>query len=318
MKGFDAEFRDLDHYIRVITDRIWEGRRLDDIRRYYSTDCAVETPASVTVGVEPVIEGTRATLAAFPDRRLLAEDIVVSGDEDGGFLSSHRILSPMTHAGAGGFGPPTGRPVFARTIADCVCIDNRVVHEWLVRDQGAIVRQIGLQPRELAQRWLDERGGFRKAAMPPAPSPYRSFVDPDATAQAYAEAWRQLWTSGLVAALDATHAANAICALPGGESAVDSLARSRYWADWTGALREVRFELEHLVANARPGRATTLAMRWRVQAVHAGPGRFGAPGGRPVEVMGICHADVEDGRIVREWVLVDEVATWMQVLALRA
>ena len=32
MKGFDAEFHDLDHYIRVITDRIWEGRRLEDIR----------------------------------------------------------------------------------------------------------------------------------------------------------------------------------------------------------------------------------------------------------------------------------------------
>ncbi len=36
MRGFDAEFRNLDHYIRVITDRIWEGGRIDDIRTYYS------------------------------------------------------------------------------------------------------------------------------------------------------------------------------------------------------------------------------------------------------------------------------------------
>ena len=72
MKGFDAEFQNLDHYIRVITDRIWEGRQLDEIRRYYSADCAVETPSSVSIGVEPVIAGTRATLLAFPDRRLLA------------------------------------------------------------------------------------------------------------------------------------------------------------------------------------------------------------------------------------------------------
>ena len=49
MKGFDAEFRDLDHYIRVITDRIWEGRRIDDIRLYYAADCAVETPSGVTI-----------------------------------------------------------------------------------------------------------------------------------------------------------------------------------------------------------------------------------------------------------------------------
>ncbi len=314
MKGFDAEFRDLDRYIRVITDRIWEGRRLDDIRRYYSADCAVETPAAVTIGVEPVIDGTRATLIAFPDRRLLAEDIIVSGDEHGGFLSSHRILSPMTHAGLGSFGPPTGRPVFARTIADCVCIDNRIVHEWLVRDQAAIARQIGLSPRDLAQRWLNERGGFHKAAMPPAPAPYRSFIDTDAAAQAYAQAYGRLWTEGLTSALHAIHAAHAICALPGAEAAVDDSSRSRFWADWLAALREARFNLEHLVANAREGRATAIAMRWRVQAVHAGPGRFGAPSGKAVEILGICHAEVEHGRVVREWVLIDEVALWMQVL----
>ncbi|MFM2187226.1 MAG: hypothetical protein RIR43_1798, partial [Pseudomonadota bacterium] len=80
MKGFDPEFQNLDHYIRVITDRIWEGRRLEDIRRYYGGDCAVETPSSVSIGIEPVIEGTRRTLQAFPDRRLLAEDVIISGD----------------------------------------------------------------------------------------------------------------------------------------------------------------------------------------------------------------------------------------------
>ncbi|MFN8985912.1 MAG: hypothetical protein ACK5VR_06330, partial [Burkholderiales bacterium] len=48
MAGFDGEVRDLDHYIRVITERIWEGRRIGDIRRYYSDPCPVETPSSVS------------------------------------------------------------------------------------------------------------------------------------------------------------------------------------------------------------------------------------------------------------------------------
>ena len=63
MKGFDAEFSNLDHYIRVITARIWEGRRIDDIRLYYSDPCVVETPMSVSSPVEDVVTGTRATLA---------------------------------------------------------------------------------------------------------------------------------------------------------------------------------------------------------------------------------------------------------------
>ena len=160
LRGFDAEFRDLDHYIRVITDRIWEGGRIDDIRTYYSDPCIVDTPSSVSTTVQAVIDGTRATLAMFPDRRLLAEDIIQSGDADGGFLSSHRIISTMTHRGDGVFGPATGQRVHARTIADCVCKDNQIVHEWLVRDQGAIALQIGLQPRALAQQWLNQRGGW--------------------------------------------------------------------------------------------------------------------------------------------------------------
>ncbi len=44
MRGFDAEFRDLDHYIRVITDRIWEQRRIEDIRLYYGEPCIVGPP----------------------------------------------------------------------------------------------------------------------------------------------------------------------------------------------------------------------------------------------------------------------------------
>ena len=42
--GFDPEFDDLEHYILAITERIWEGRRIGDIDRYYSSDCVVEPP----------------------------------------------------------------------------------------------------------------------------------------------------------------------------------------------------------------------------------------------------------------------------------
>ena len=162
MRGFDAEFHDLPIYIRVVTERIWEGRRVDDIPRYYSDPCIVETPLGVSTTVADVIAGTRATLKMFPDRRLLAEDIIVSGDDAGGYLSSHRIISPMTHLGDGNFGPATGKRVHARTIADCVCKDNRIIREWLVRDHSAIAYATGSMPHTLITRWLAERGGWHK------------------------------------------------------------------------------------------------------------------------------------------------------------
>jgi hypothetical protein len=42
-------------------------------------------------------EGTRAVLAAFPDRTLVGEAVIWSGDEEEGYLSSHRITSHATH-----------------------------------------------------------------------------------------------------------------------------------------------------------------------------------------------------------------------------
>ena len=323
MKGFDAEFTDLDHYIRVITDRIWEGRQIDDIRLYYSDDCAVETPSNVSIGIEPVIAGTKATLVTFPDRRLLAEDVIISGDENNGFLSSHRIFSPMTHAGDGSFGPPSNKAVYARTIADCVCINNRIVHEWLVRDQAAIARQIGLNEKIIAQRWLAQAAGSQKAVMPPAPSGYFSVIDHDPTAQRYAAVYQSLWSSVRSAdnplnriekCLAGAYQARAIVAVPGGETCVGLAPLAQFWLMLRQALPNATLSIEHLIANHREGRATSVAIRWRVASTLEGLGRYGQPTGAPVEVMGIAHADFVDNKIVREWILFDDVAIWMQIL----
>jgi hypothetical protein len=45
-----------------------------------------------------------ATLAEFPDRQLLGEDVIWSGTPEEGMLSSHRIISTATHLGDGVYG----------------------------------------------------------------------------------------------------------------------------------------------------------------------------------------------------------------------
>jgi predicted ester cyclase len=115
-------------------------------------------------------------------------------------------------------------------------------------------------------------------------------------------------------ALRHTHAGDVMAALPGGEMAVGLDAIQAFWRGMTEALAATGIQIEHLVANERPGRATAVAARWRVQARHAGDGRYGRATGRAVEVLGISHADLEAGRIVREWHLIDDVAIWMQLL----
>lgn len=323
MRGFAAEFRDLDHYIRVITERIWEGRRIDDIRLYYSDPCVVETAMSVSTSIEDVINGTCATLAMFPDRRLLAEDVIASGDADGGFLSSHRIISTMTHTGDGSFGKASGRRIHVRTIADCVCKDNRIVHEWLVRDQAAIALQIGTTPQALARVWLDQRGGWTKPVAGPAPAGYVSHISTEPLAVRYAQMVQALaHGTGDVASLydGAAHQIG-----PGEASSYGHAEIAASWRSVFGALQVQQFTLEHLAVQrdmANTGRPDRVALRFRTQTLHtaqaAGAGRYGTGSGRPVELLGIVHAEFVQGRVMREWLLLDDVAVWMQVLAPQA
>ncbi len=325
MRGFHVEFQNLDQYIRVITDRIWEGRRIDDIRQYYSDPCVVETPSSVSTSLQAVIDGTKATLAMFPDRRLLAEDVIQSGDAAGGFLSSHRIISPMTHLGDGAFGTATGKGVQVRTIADCVCKDNRIVHEWLVRDQGAIALQIGMTPKSLAQYWLNQRGDFAKPVAGAAPAGYVSHVSTQSQAQDYAQSIQAL-SCGDASAMDvydeAVHHLG-----PNGSTRYGHLQTLAFWAHLFSNFSVQSFVVEHLVLQNDPSRPTRIAMRWRARALHTFSNKFAQCRGdmvkpsyekdtnREVEIMGINHAEMVHGKVIREWVLVDDVALWMQVLS---
>lgn len=316
MKNFDPEFKNLEHYIRVITDRIWEGRRFEDIPRYYSDPCVVETPSSVSTSVDEVIAGTKVTLGMFPDRRLLAEEVIESGDEEGGFLSSHRLISPMTHRGDGLFGPATGRKIHVRTIADCVCKDNRIIHEWLVRDQAAIALQIGLEPRALAQTWLNQRGGWNKPVADAPPTGYRSHLSGNALALAYANAIERFAQGQDPTSAIYDEAVHHIG--PGGVTRFGHLEVREFWQSVFGALRVTNFKVEHLAYNTGGGKADRVAVRWRADTQHENSGfdstRYGPATARRVELMGINHVEIVNGRVVREWVLIDDVAVWMQVL----
>ena len=83
----------------------------------------------------------------------------------------------------------------------------------------------------------------------------------------------------------------------------------------TAAFSGATLHIDSLCERIEPGRTPRVAMRWRVVGQHVGGGRYGAPTGQAVEILGITHAEVHAGRILREWVLVDEVALWMQLLA---
>jgi hypothetical protein len=320
MQGFHAEFRNLDDYIRVITDRIWEGRQIETIRDYYSDPCGVITPSGATTDVQSVIDSTRATLAQFPDRRLLAEDVIEAGNAQEGFLSSHRIISTMTHLGNGNFGQATGKKIHVRTVADCVCKDNRIVHEWLVRDQGAIAAAIGTTPEALARQWL----AARSTPVLPLPQPatpiwWRDPMSDEPIAANYAERIGQMLTG---TGFDEALYDEAACSLaPVNTTLYGRQEIKDFYADYASCISAPSYQIESITfmpVSSSSGRPPRVALRWRLKGKHTGQGKFGVSLGNSVNILGINHAEFVNingqWQVHREWVLIDEVAVWMQVL----
>jgi len=318
MPGFDPKFETPEGYIIAMTREIWEGRGVEELDHYYSPDIPVRYPGGFTIGNKPVIDATWSTLDEFPDRQLLGEDVIWSDDGQGGFLSSHRIISTATHQGDGAFGPATGTQLVFRTIADCAARENTIYDEWLVRDVGAMVRQLGLTPREFAAQQIKTEGGAASAVAPltPATSPpavYTGTGNDHQIGQHYGDVLTAI-AMGDDSHVEATWDRAVQLELPGGVTAFGWQPLRSFWTELRRALPDATLSIEHQTGRDDPGLGERAALRWWYSGTHTGDGIFGPATSAPVHIMGISHAEFGPWGLRREWVVFDEVAVWKQIL----
>lgn len=322
MAGFDARFRTPEQYITDITHEIWEQGGIGLIESaYYDDPCPVYTPLGVSRSARDVTEGTKATLVEFPDRQLLADDIII-GAKSHGFYSSHRVRSTATHLGPGRFGPPSGRPISMLTIADCVCRDNRIVEEWLVRDQAAMARQVGLDPKVLGA----ELGRTNREAAAPgsaalvarwAGRDVRTIEGDMALAARAAAAMTDVWRSAGLAAVSQHYERATRLEAPGGEVLYGSHLVEHLIGNIRAAIPDGDLQIHHIVARREEDRPPRVALRWSYAGRHAGAGRYGMPTLVPLALLGISHLEFLGERIKSEWMLFDELSVWAQIAGAR-
>ncbi len=318
MHGFDDQFQDFPDYILGITREIWEDRGLSTLHRYYAPEIVVRSPAGVVIGNQGVIAATMATLAEFPDRQLLGEDVIWSGTPEDGMLSSHRILSTATHSGSGVYGPASGRKFRYRIIADCHAKANQIDDEWLIRDQGAIVRQLGTTPEDYAREQIQQEGGPEHAHRPlcpetDSPGPYTGRGNTNEWGARYVDLLTRLMQADF-AALPQTY--DRACQLehPGGITAHGHAAADHFWMSLRSAFPNATFQVDHVIGREDPLLPPRAAVRWSLHGTHSGWGTFGAPTGVEVYVLGISQVEFGPRGIRREFVLFDETAVWKQIL----
>jgi len=318
MKGFDKKYKDFPDYILKITKQIWEGKDVDSIGEFYTDDIPVRSPFGITYGNKPVIEATYNTLKEFPNRRLLGEDVIWNGNDDKGYHSSHRILSKGTHLGDGFYGKPTGKDIYYRVIADCACKDNQVYDEWIVRDQGAMVRQIGYTPKEFAQIMIDKEGGLEKAKKlfdknDIKPSDYYPInVEKSSPGENYSKILSKVFEEGYDFK-DYNRASNIYW--PGNKLGHGREDISKFWNSLKDIFTDIKFTIEHVGYLDESNKNPRASIRWFLEGVHSNDSEdYGKKTNSKLFIMGINHVELNQDGVIREWVLFDEVAIWKQIL----
>jgi len=318
MRGFDPKFTDFPDYIIGITKEIWEDRGISTLHHYYAPDIVVRSPSSVVTGNQGVIAATMATLAEFPDRTLFGEDVIWSGTPEEGMLSSHRLHSTATHANLGVYGAPTGKKLHYRILADCHAINNQINDEWLIRDQGAIVRQLGIDPKEFARDLIAREGGAEACVRPYTPAnevagPYKGLGNDNAWGQKHADILTRIMNADFtVISKEYDRAAN--LDYPGGVQALSFDGADKFWMGMRASFPNAEFKIQHQIGREDPMMPPRSAVRWTLHGKHDGWGTFGTPTGAEVFILGISHAEFGPWGLRREFTLFDETAIWKQIL----
>lgn len=320
MKGFNPRWKNFPDYILGITKEIWEDRGIATLETYYTDDVIVRMPSGISVGNRGSINSTMAVLSELPDRQLLGEDVIWSGSADtGDLLSSHRIISTATHSRDGVYGRATGKPLRYRIIADCAAVDDAIYDEWLIRDNGAIVRQIGHDVPTFVRSQIEAEGGAEKAAKPFTPADnvqgrYQSNGNDHEAGQRYADNLQRLMRADFASIRD-TYDRSCQIETPGYQSDHGWQAVDAFWLSLRAAFPDADFQIDHQIGrddgDGFPARA---ALRWSLSGKHSGHGAFGPPSGADVYVMGASHAEFGPWGLRREFVLYDEIAIWNQIL----
>ena len=307
MRGFDATYTDIVDYIVRITDEIWRDRAIGRIYETYDAVCMVLSSYGVVRAADDIVASTVASLNAFPDGTTEHVNVAWSGDEND-FYTSHLGIGRSTNLGQSAYGPATGRYVVQRFVADCVSRDNRIHTEWLVRDAGAQVRQLGLDPdtiaRQIAAAPAVELPVFAAAIAPP-----RGPLDlPVTTVDGWIRhMFHELWNRRRLDRLSDFYAPDLIAFSGGGRTVTGLRGIAALITNILTAVADAAMTVEH-VCHSNEADGVVVAVRWLLQGTTRPGGVLGnVTSGLPVNMMGMSHLRFAGPNIVEEWTVFDEV-----------
>lgn len=318
MAGFDEGYADIVDFIVRITEEIWTDRAIGRIYETYDHACTIYSPYGVTRSVEEVIASTVSTLHAFPDGELHHLNVAWAGDDQAGYYSSHLGFSRSTNLGPSAWGPATGHRVAVHFVADCVTRANVIHTEWLVRDNGALVRQLGLDANEVARVAAARASSGVAVQSPPTPllgqAPRPALVREDDSVESWARVmFDELWNQRRLDRIGRWFSADSVCHAGGGRVAEGLRNQQALMLLISSAMPDATMHVDHVCWSVETD-GVIVAVRWRLEGTSRAGALLGnCPERKRVVLSGMSHLRLCGPRVVEHWMVFDEIGALVGV-----
>jgi predicted ester cyclase len=326
MRGFEDTYTDIVDYIIRITHRIWEDQDVGYIYDTYSPGCFVYDDSGPNYGVERVVEGTIGSIHAFPDTRSWADEVIWAGDDEQGFVTSHRYITTGHHLGPWRWGPATGRKVNLWGIANCVIRENEIFEEWVLYNMASKFMQLGVDVAWAAREYGNELNrtvadrhqgevqrliGGRQPEYYPTASSDRGF-DVEHFVRAL---FHNLYNRRDLSTVDKAYTPTARWKgasnrLGYGRQDVKGMARSLL-----ATFPDLGMQVDEVYWMGNDDEGYRVSVRWTAQGTHRGYALYGAPTQRRVHLWGIDQLYIRNGVITEDWMMFNEFDVMAQILS---
>jgi predicted ester cyclase len=200
-----------------------------------------------------------------------------------------------------------------RVIADCAVKENKIVEEWLVRDDLSIIRQMGLDEQEFVAKLVgltsENFSGVNAEHAADAKAPTQSLppIEEGGVESFIKRVWHNAWNLRMFDSFVDAYISTIQCHSASGRELFGHEDLIQFAIDWLACFPDGQMRFDHFCALGDDDSGYRTSLRWTFTGTHTGYGIYGKPSGKTVKIMGITQAHVQGGKILEEWTVFDEL-----------
>lgn len=323
-----APFTNPREYITSWTDCIWIKRGLGRIHDHYAPGVQVYTAYGEAYGLDAVISNSLQKMVAFPNRGGGHDDVVWESRGPNGFVSSHRVFNNATHLGPWTYGPATGRDWVSRGVAHCLVQDNLVTEEWVIRDEFAVLTNLGMDPYVVAAQLAARSPVLGRAIQVAESGPLAGHVEDavthgisgarparyEAECRMIADMFEQVWNRKLFDLVPEFCDETVVCQTVRMRRVMQVAPYQLEIMALLAAFPDARIELRDMAVHESADLGLRIGTIWLMRGTYSGSPVYGPVNGAAVSILGSSHFELRQGKIVRDWRIYDEIAVIAQIL----